>query len=267
MEPLHANPKRMVLDLLSTFQGRTLPAATLVRAGQVIGFDGAAVRMALSRLARAGQVHAPTRGHWELTPIAQTVAAHVQGWRKLEDQLRDWEGDWVGVATGGLPRTEDRAAMKRRQRALELWGFRELRTELAIRPNNRVQTPQQVGQALQELGLPPSAPVFQIILSEPHQLEALELWSGDDLNRRYEDHREALATATERLHSLSPDEAAKQTYLVGGAVLRLLAFDPLLPDPIVNVALRTGLIEDMKCFDRLGRAAWNTTLGLSESSP
>ncbi len=48
-----------------------------------------------------------------------------------------------------------------------------------------------------------------------------------------------------------------ESFRVGGAVLRLLAHDPLLPEPIVPAAEREALVDAMIDYDAMGRASWS----------
>ncbi len=251
-----------MLDLLTTHQPHPLPVASMVRAGEILGVDAAAIRVALSRLSRQGWVRAPSRGVYALAPYATAVADHVRSWRSLEDRVRPWAGGWIGVATGGLSRT-DRAAVRARERALQLLGFAELRPGLSIRPDNLVVDAEAVARQLASLGLEDSAVVFGLGPLGPHQASATALWDGAALDRAYREHREALeACAASWAHDPVSEGAARDTWLAGGAVLRLLAFDPLLPSPIVDIEARRALVARMREFDDLGRAAWRHVLDL-----
>jgi hypothetical protein len=55
---------------------------------------------------------------------------------------------------------------------------------------------------------------------------------------------------------MPPGKAMVESFMKGGAVLRQLAFDPLLPDAIASEAERASLVEAMRDYDRLGRALW-----------
>ena len=47
-----------------------------------------------------------------------------------------------------------------------------------------------------------------------------------------------------------------ECFLLGGRAIRELAFDPLLPEPIVRGELRRGLIDEMRRYDAAGRRVW-----------
>ena len=255
MELPEVTPKSLVLDLLSRHRG-PLTSAQLVRAGTAFEFESGAIRVALSRLSRNGQVTAPHRGHWELTEPAMQMATQVARWRELEARVRPWEGGWLGVATGGLPRSE-RSVVRRRDRALRMLGLRELRPGLSIRPDNLAPAgPDALRERLMELGLESSAPVAQLGPLGPHQGEAERLWPAQHLSASYRTHLAAIEAADQELDGSSLPQAARQTLLVGGAVLKVLAFDPLLPEPIVDVQARRALRDAMQRFDARGGEIW-----------
>ena len=51
-----------------------------------------------------------------------------------------------------------------------------------------------------------------------------------------------------------------ESFRIGGAALRVLATDPLLPEPIVPAREREALLAAMRRYDALGRASWSAFL-------
>ena len=51
-----------------------------------------------------------------------------------------------------------------------------------------------------------------------------------------------------------------ETFVLGGEVLRTLAFDPLLPEPILPASAVDDLVREMRAYDRLGRDVWRRFL-------
>lgn len=251
-------PKSLILHLLSVYDA-PFEVAVLVRAGAVFGFEAGAMRVTLSRLQQAGHVASTERGRWRLTPVAARLAGQVATWRDLERRVRPWEGGWIGVATGGLSKS-DRAAVRRHHRALSLLGFRELRPGLSLRPDNRVAGIDTVRNDLVALGLDDGTPVFRTDTLGPTQPEAERLWDTVALDDGYRRVRDGLASTRRRLPDLPPDVGAREMFLAGSEVLRLLAFDPLLPAPIADPAARWALVDEMRTFDTLARDAWRRLL-------
>lgn len=247
--PMRPAPKTLILDLLSTLSGGTMPVGALVQSGQLFELAENSVRVALARLLAAGQVERDERGRYRLGERAAPVDRHVHAWRRLEEKLGPWNGSWVGacasIAEGG-----------RRDRALRLLGFRELTPGLEIRPQNLRGGASAVREELRQLGLAEPL-VFELAgLDAPTQLRATRLWDVEELRRTYLSCRAELEDSRKRLVAAGEREGMVESYLVGGRVIRQLAFDPLLPEPILAAAERDALVEAMRRYDRLGRAHW-----------
>lgn len=255
-------PKSLVLHLLSVHDA-PFEVALLVRAGAVFGFEAGAVRVTLSRLQQAGHIESPARGLWRLGASAARLAGQVATWRELRSRVRPWSGGWIGVATGGLSRS-DRAALRRHDRALSLLGFRALRPGLQLRPDNRREDADTLRLRLVDLGLGDGAPVFPMGPLGPVQAEAEALWSDAGHDTATARVRDRLQQIRYRLPELAPDQAARETFLAGSEAIRLLAFDPLLPAPMVDPEPRWALVDEMLAFDALGRDAWRRVLVMQE---
>ena len=137
------------------------------------------------------------------------------------------------------------------------WVFATWRPGLALRPDNLRGGVEAVRARLHALGLDAEQPVF--VLGES-DTELTNLWDGPALDRRYTEGLETLRESRARVAELELDAAAAETFRVGGAALRQLAFDPLLPPPIVDVAARRRYARAVADYDRLGRRYWSALL-------
>ena len=54
---------------------------------------------------------------------------------------------------------------------------------------------------------------------------------------------------------------------MGGAAIRQIVLDPLLPEPIVVAKDRAALLDAMLRYDRIGRRIWAGWLGGDEGQP
>src|SRR5687768_16869428 len=117
--------KIIVLDLLSAGGERGMSARELIGACRLFEENENSVRVALARLVAEGAIEAASRGMDELGVGAQELARQVVAWRDAERRLRKWDGGWVCVAAGAMPRS-DRSALRRRERALKMIGLQEL---------------------------------------------------------------------------------------------------------------------------------------------
>lgn len=255
MQPL-PHPKNLILNLLLAAKGTPFRSKSLVGAAALFGISENSVRVTLVRLSAAGLIESSSRGAYVLGPRATAMTRDLVRWRTKEDRACDWTGGWLMVSTAGLSRS-DRVALRIRQRALALVGFQPLSEGLYIRPDNLTGHAEQVRQRLHHLGLEPSAPIFGASqLDEALESTARQLWDGEVLNARYRHTRLALEHWLERAPSLPLAMAARESYLLGNEAIRHVLFDPLLPEPLVNVAERRAFVNAVLQEEELGQKIW-----------
>ncbi len=253
---MQPTPRSLILDLLSSLRGQAMPVRALVAAGGVFGISAESIRVALVRLCGRGTIERTERSTYRIAPAAQPVQQHVAAWTRTEERLVPWRGGWVGAYAGGLERA-DRTRVRRRERALQFLGFRALEPHLFVRPDNLQGGVDAVRAELQALGLEPAALVFAMAQLDPTaERRARALWDGRALDRGYRETRAALARSAARLERMPAREAMVESFVLGGQVIRQLALDPLLPEPIVAAGERAALVDAMRQYDRLGRACW-----------
>ncbi len=248
--------KSLILDLLSTLRGGAMPVRAMVAAAALFDIAENSLRVELARLTRRGLVTRDERGLYRLAHGAAAVQARVASWTRAEERVVAWSGGWVGVHTAGLPRHQRQAA-PRRQRALQFLGLRELEGGLWIRPDNLRGGVAEARRQLHELGLERTAPIFVLDQLDQHsERRARALWDVETLLAGYRDMRRTLERSERRVAAAPSSEGMVETFLLGGRAIRLLAFDPLLPEPILPAAERRALVETMSRYDRLGRQCW-----------
>ncbi|MFP5440530.1 MAG: PaaX family transcriptional regulator C-terminal domain-containing protein [Gammaproteobacteria bacterium] len=250
------NPRNLVLNLLLAADGQPLSAREAVAACRLFGIRENSARVTLVRLAAAGLIEAAGRGAYRLGPNAAQLAGDVATWRSAEQRVRDWNGDWIAVHTGGLGRS-DRVALRARDRALALLGLRELDRGLYVRPDNLVGGVATVRARLLKLGLDAGAAVFVAAgFDEEREARARALWDGKALTASYRTTRKKLEYWLARADTLPPETAARESFLLGNAAIRQLVFDPLLPAPLVDVDERRAFVDAVQRYDRAGHAIW-----------
>lgn len=233
-----------------------MPVRALVAAGAVFGISAESIRVALVRLCSRDTIARNERGQYSIAAAAQPVQAHVAAWMRTEERLVPWRGGWVGVHTASLAR-DDRPSTRRRERALQFLGFRCLAPHLFVRPDNLKGGVEAVRGELLALGLDAEALVYAIAQLDPaSEARARALWDGEALQRAYRAACAALARSANGLARLAAPDAMVESFVLGGHVIRQLALDPLLPEPIVPAAERAALVEAMRDYDRRGRDCW-----------
>ncbi|HUS65903.1 MAG TPA: PaaX family transcriptional regulator C-terminal domain-containing protein [Kofleriaceae bacterium] len=253
--------KSLILDLLSVSEGGDAPVRGLVVACGLFDISENSVRVTLVRLSSARLIEATGRGAYQLGERARGLAREVAAWRTAEQSVRDWSGAYVAVHGGALPKS-DRAQVKRRTRALQMLGFRALERGLFVRPDNLDGGASAARARLCALGLEPEASVFRASAFDPElEARARALWNGRALTSSYRRTRAQLESWLLRAGRLEPDVAARESFLLGGAAIRQIVYDPLLPAPLVDVEERRAFVETVQRFDRAGRLIWKRFFG------
>lgn len=253
---MHTHPKHLILDLLLALGGQPLAVRHAIRASAVFGISANSLRVTLARLAAQGLIEAVERGAYRLGPAGAGLAEEVATWRTVEQRLRPWQGGYVAVHCGALGRS-NRAALRQRERALQMLGFCELERGLHLRPDNIGKDVDDLRQRLHRLGLDNEAAVFQAQhFDAARGARIRRLWDGDALTRAYRDQRRALDDWLQGSAGLALEVALRQSFALGGRAIRHIVFDPLLPEPFVDGAERSAFIAAVHRFDTAGRAIW-----------
>ena len=244
-----------MLDLLSTLRRGAMPVQALIESAALFGIAAGSVRVALTRALAEGLVERDERGRYRLGEASRAVQERVAAWRRLEARVRPWDGAWLAVVTTRRP--SSRAAQRRSERALRLLGFRELERGLALRPDNLTGGVASVREELAALGLQPGVLVCELRELDPiSEARARALWDAKARAALYRRLGRSLAASARRLPALPEAEAMVESFRLGGEALRLLAHDPLLPEPIVASRERDALARAMRRYDALGRSSW-----------
>ncbi|MBM4244068.1 MAG: PaaX family transcriptional regulator [Deltaproteobacteria bacterium] len=249
-------PKSVVLDLLSTMRGGALPVRALVAAAALFGISENSLRVALARLRASGMVGSDHPGLYRLGARAEAVNRLATSWRSIDRTLRTWSGRWIAVVGG-----EGARGTQRSGRALAFLGFRNLRPDLALRPDNLAGGIAATTQRLAELGLDPSADVFGLHdLAPATARRATRLWDTGAIRQGYHRTVAELERSERALAALPREQAMAESFLVGGRAIRQLVLDPRLPDTLVPAAERRALVDTLLRYDRAGRDRWASFL-------
>ena len=254
---MKVNPKNLILDLMLAAGDKPMTARDAILAGALFQISENGLRVTLARLSAAGLIETAERGAYRLGPAATDLAGEVASWRTLESRLRTWQGSYIVVHCGALGRS-DRAALPRRERALQMMGFGLLERGLYIRPDNIESDLDALRQRLYKLGLDRDAAVFRASGLDPARESIVrQLWDGQALTHSYRQLRVELEQWLTRADQLSLEAAARESFLLGGQAIHQLVFDPLLPEPFVDSQARHAFIQTVHQFDATGRAIWN----------
>jgi phenylacetic acid degradation operon negative regulatory protein len=252
--------RSLILDLLSTLRRGTMPVRALIEAGTILGIEENNIRVSLARLYATHRIERDERGRYRLGPAVAAISGQLRSWRDLNRRAHAWNGDWIAVHQTRLGRGP---ARRRRERALDLIGFRELEPGFSFRPDNLRGGLLDVRSRLVSLATGSDdrdcalGRAFIVRQLDPLADQSVRaLWDADAIANEVLSAIESLRESESRLPNLSIDEAMAETFLVGGRVLRQLIRHPLLPAEILDPEPLSNLLAAMKWYDAIGRDAW-----------
>lgn len=250
----------LVLDFLAASAGGRMSAQEVCRAGAIMGYSDAAMRVALTRLTRQGKVVKRERGRYALNAKADRLQRDVASWHERVDWLVPWRGDWIAVHDATANRS-DKTSLRRHRRALLLRGFRKWKQGLHLRPDNLSGGAAALRSELHDLGLSSGAELFVATAFDARQgAELLRLWNIPALRRG---HARLLARARDgglRLEGLRPETAARESLLVGRELIGAILHDPLLPPDVVGGVRLRELADAIADYQALSRRIWDGVL-------
>ena len=248
--------RKLLLKLLGSRDNIKMNAGAAVRVGALFGISENNIRVTLTRLQSAQLITLVERGYYKLGDEGILFANKIHQWREDENGLVPWQNDWVVAQTSTIPKS-DKQQQRTNERALKLVGMRKLANDIYLRPNNFSGGAGEVRDKLYALGLSSKALVFSAsdFDSKEHS-KAMGLWSHLNLETLYKDGYSEIEESLTRLPSLPLEEATKESYVIGDRALYHLVFDPLLPSPLVDVALRERYRNLVKKYDDMGAQIW-----------
>jgi len=258
--------KKLVLNLVKE-AGEPVSAQMLIRMGELFGIDNNNVRVTLNRLSKTGFLSASERGMYELGMASEGLAAQQRAWRKLVSGLCDWNGGWLMIYVAHLGR-RDRKSLRRRERAASMLGFAASHQGLLIRPDNLIAALGDIQDQLFNLGMDEEATLLKVAdVARIQQFDIGGLWPISDIEEGYRQRIQTMQRWRRSVTDKSLEEAARESFLIGDEVLRSIAYDPRLPEEMIDTGLRRELVSEMAIFDDIGRQIWGDFMKRLETSP
>ena len=84
-------PKNVLLDMLRMTRHEAIAAKSLVDTGKLFGFNGNAIRVALTRLVSSGIVESDERGYYRLSSTSEQLNDFLDTWRLGDKRLIEWD--------------------------------------------------------------------------------------------------------------------------------------------------------------------------------
>jgi phenylacetic acid degradation operon negative regulatory protein len=189
-----------------------LPVAHLVHLASLFGINENRARVALSRMAAAGEVSTDGSGRYRLG--GHLLARQERQHQSRRAATRPWTGGWrLAVVTATGRAAEDRSALRRR---LILARLAEQREGVWLRPDNIDLQPDPAGE--------PGVAVYTARPDGDGAALAAQLFDLGGWAQRAEE----LARRLDGLRTDGPEDLAPG-FELSAAVLRHMQADPLLP--------------------------------------
>ncbi len=250
------NARHLILDLLLATDSHSLLAREAILACRLFAITENSVRVALARLSAEGLIRASGRGRYQIGPAGINLFNDVTAWRNRDQHMRAWSGHYLAIFTSHLGRS-DRTALRHRERALNMLGFRELEQGLFIRPDNIETDMTAVSQRLHSLGLEPEAIMLEIAsMDNERRQQLISHWNTDRLNAQYVSLTQELNAWMQSAAELELEQAARESFLIGHDAIRAVIYDPLLPDQFIDKQARKQFFNTVQAYDKTGRDIW-----------
>jgi phenylacetic acid degradation operon negative regulatory protein len=207
--------------IASVLMGGRVPqmrAAELVRVTTVFGFAEGTVRVALSRMVAAGELHS-LNGHYALA--GSLLQRHARQEEARRPALRTWDGTWRVAILGGGPMQRRRSASERvgARKLLKHLRMGEWREGVWIRPDNFTDAPPNLEGCTWMSGArfgDGDKPVDLVL-----RLWDVEVWS-----------QRAVELAGS-MRSTPVSDGLGDSFRLAATVIRHIRDDPLLPDELL----------------------------------
>lgn len=135
MKNTKINARHLIIDLFLSSAYPQLSIKQILVAAKLFNLSENGIRVATTRLLNEGMIQSVERGIYQLSPSAKDWAKVILNRKNGIKQTKEWQQHYLAVFTGTLGRI-DRTALKKRERALRQFGFKELETGIYIRPDN-----------------------------------------------------------------------------------------------------------------------------------
>ena len=250
------NARGLILDLLFADPAAIMSTRHFLMAASLFAISDNSTRVALTRLSAEGLIESVGRGQYQLTEDAKEISQPVANRAQGLNPTRDWTGNYLAVHTGALGRV-DRSALSRRERTLRLNGFRELESDLFIRPDNLAEDFAVTETRLLNSGLDSNVPIFMVSqFNDATSKKIPALWDSRALNQRYQKTSQHIQQWLSHYEQLELDIATRESLTIGRQAIPLLMTDPLLPAPFVDTQLREQFASDVQTLDKVGHQLW-----------
>ncbi len=257
-------PKILILDLVMVRYPQPCSVRELLQAARLFQISDNSLRVAVTRLVAQHWLKSEGRGLYGAGEQIQAMSNEIRSWRYARDRIRIWTGHFLFAFLPDRPKY-DRTEIRHRDRALGMMGFRDVASDIHVRPDNLQASLEEVRQRLITLGMSADH-----ILVSAEQLAGIDeqsirnLWPIAQLNQQYQDMTLRMRSWMQSAQHLGCENAARESFLLGREVIRQINLDPWLPEHWVDAPRRQIYFETALEFDRYGWTFWMELLSWPE---
>ncbi|MFG2086889.1 hypothetical protein [Spirillospora sp. NPDC048824] len=264
---LELTARKFLLDLVTARPRTRFSISTLCLGGEIVGLSAPSIRMAAKRLNEQGVLERDGRGVYIARPDRLRAYPHIEQWATRHTSRVPWTGRWAAVENSATART-DRAALRHHDRALQLLGLHAWRGALHVRPDNLRGGVDGLRGTLTGTGMAPEAVVFAIDRLDPATDRELRgLWDTGGLIARLTRTADELTRSRDHLGTLTPEEFAHESLLLGSRAIATILHDPLLPEELCDPEPHRRLVAVTTAYQNTAQATWGRLLGLDADNP
>ena len=251
--PLSA--RQTILQIFDARPGALVSAAELARVAAVLDIAGPAVRVALRRLVAEGALISPERGLYAAGRRREALQRLWSDWRRVENRLAPWTGRWRVIFTDQV-RKANSSAHRAHERALHVGGYSPVDEMAWARTDNLVIAHEDQIEELRDAGLDPSCGAALCELDAVATKRFVRACRPDDLTENYKRAAAELIEEERRLCDAPRAEAMRAAFHVGRGAIRMVVFDPLLPDKLIDTEARAAFFAAARSYVEKGYCAW-----------
>lgn len=248
--------RSLALSMISVADNSDQTIGELIRIGNLLSIEPSTIRVAVARLLSEGMLNSKKRGSYQPGPKSMALTNQLRAWKDIESRVKPWSGDWITVHINHLGRS-NRKKLRSWNRALTLYGYAEVHSGFYVRPANLSAGLADHREDLTNIGLAQEAIVMQVSeLALADTVDWTKLWAIEDLRSTYDDAIAAMQNSLEKLPSMTLEQAARETLLVGQSVIRTINYDPLLPKEIGDSKRFSEMLKLMVRYNEVGQSYW-----------
>ncbi len=254
------SPRGLVMSLFNAPKTSTLTIGQIIKAGGLFDIEAPTIRMAVTRLLKDRLIDSVERGIYRPGEEAKKLNSEIRRGRTADKKTQHWNGEWLMALTSHLGRS-NKTRLKSMIRALQFYGFIEIELGTWVRPSNLAQSLDMLHLSLVDIGLDSRAYLMTVNqIARERQKIWYSNWPVAELKVAYTDMINTLEVSLGRLRKMSSEDAARESFVVGEAAIRLINLDPLLPKDIIDTEQFERLISTMLAYDKVGHLHWQRFL-------